>query len=146
MAWVPYDLYKKALLDPTLAAIDHNSSVFRIMLLDNGHSLGRATHDFVDDVVADEVTGTNYARIELTSPTVSGPVANVITWDATEPATPHWATSGAGFSDARYAILFAFITDDASSPLIAYHDFTTDKGNVTGDLSIQLDALGIATL
>ena len=45
MAWVPYDLYKKALLDPSLATIDHNGSTFRIMLLDNTHTLGRATHD-----------------------------------------------------------------------------------------------------
>lgn len=145
MAWVPYDLYKKALLNQS-STFDHDGDTFKIMLLDNGHALNRAAHDFVSDVVADEVTGTNYARLTLTSPAVTGPVANVITWDATEPATPHWAQSGTGFTDARYAVLFKFVTVDADSPIIAYHDFVTDKGNVTGDLSIELDALGIATL
>lgn len=145
MAWVPYDKYKQTLLDQTYGTVDHNADTFKIMLLTNAYTPDRTNHVYVSDVSINEVSGTNYARITLTSPTVTV-ASNTVTWDATEPATPHWAQSASGFSNARYAVLFKQGTADTDSLLIAYHDFTTDKGNTTGDLSIELDAAGIATL
>lgn len=146
MAWIQYDHYQESLMNQ-VAAVDHDDAgdVVKIALLDNTHTLDRALHDFWDDVSADEVTGTNYTAggNEVASKTVTT-TSNVTKWDANDPAT--WAQSGAGFSDARYAVLYHDTGTPATSPLIAYHDFVTDKGNVDGDLTIQLDAAGIATI
>ncbi len=127
--------------------IDHDDAgtTVKIALLTATHTPARATQDFWDDVSANEVTGTNYTAggNEVATKTVTT-AANVTKWDAADPAT--WAQSGTGFATARYAILYKDTGTPATSPIIAYHDFGSAKGNVDGDLTIQLDAAGIATI
>jgi len=146
MAWQAYDNYKLKLFNQ-VDAIDHDDAgtTIKIALLTNVHTIDLVNDDFWADVVAEEVSGTNYTTLgNVISTKTLGVAGNVITWDADDPAT--WAQSGAGFSNARYAVLFKDTGVAATSPLIAIHDFTTDQGNVAGDLTIQLDALGILTL
>ena len=68
--------------------------------------------------------------------------AGTVTFDA---ADATWPQSAAGFSNARKAILYKDTGTASTSPLIAYADFGADKGNVTGDLTLQMDAAGIIT-
>ncbi len=145
MAWVAYDYYLKKLLTQD-DAIDHDAAgtTIKIMLATNTYTPDRAAHDFKDDVT-NEVSGTNYTAggnaIANKTVTVAG---NVVKWDADDPAT--WSQSGSGFSNARKAIMYKDTGTPGTSPLIAYYDFGSDKGNVSGDLTLQLDAAGIATL
>ena len=151
MAWVFYDAYVKNLLTGEKTAfVDHDADTFKIAFVTNTYVPNRAADIYFDDSgandpVDEEVTGTNYTQggnaVANPAVTVAG---NVITWDAEDPTT--WSQSVAGFSTARYAILYKDSGTDTTANLIAYHDFTTDKGNVAGDLSIQLDATGIYTI
>jgi hypothetical protein len=151
MAWVPYDAYLKNLMTgESTTWIDHDTDTIKIALVTNTYVPSRSADVYFDDSGAndpidEEVTGTNYTQggNACASPTVTV-AGNVITFDADDPAT--WSQSGAGFSDARYAILYKDTGTDTTSNLIAYHDFTTDQGNVSGDFTITLDATGISTL
>ncbi|MGB8275371.1 MAG: hypothetical protein WCF16_08915, partial [Alphaproteobacteria bacterium] len=56
-----------------------------------------------------------------------------------------WLQSATGFSNARKAVLYKDTGVATTSRLIAYADFAADKGNVAGDLTLQMDAAGIIT-
>ena len=150
MAWVFYDAYVENLYTGEHTAfIDHEGDTIKIAFVTNTYVPSRSADVYFDDSgandpVDEEVSGTNYTQggNEVANPdiTVAG---NVITFDADDPAT--WSQSGAGFADARYAILYKDSGVDTTANLIAYHNLGSDKGNVAGDLSIQLDATGIST-
>jgi hypothetical protein len=141
--WNIYDQVRDFLLDPTTAAI---TGTFKCALVTAGYTVDQNLHDFWDDASADEVSGTNYtaggnAAASITV-TLSG--AGVVTFDASDPAT--WLSSGAGFTNARRAILYWDTGVSTTSRLLAYSDdFGTDRGNSTGDFSIAFDAAGIYT-
>jgi len=145
MAWIPYDSYLKGMKTGEFTAfVDHDGDDFYIMLVTNSYVPDRAAHQYQSDLT-NEVTGTNYTAggniCANPAVTVSG---NVITWDASDPAT--WAQSASGFSNARYAILVKHTGTAATSNLIAYNNFGSDQGNVAGDFAIELAADGISTL
>ncbi len=145
MAWVPYDSYLEGMMDGSYTAfVDHDADTFKISLHTVTYSPNRATHQYHSDLT-NEVSGTNYTAggNACASPTVTV-AANVVTWDANDPAT--WSQSGAGFNDARIAVLYKDSGVSGTSNLVAYNDFGSSKGNVDGDLTVQLDTDGIATL
>lgn len=146
MAWIPFDSYLKGMKSGEFTAfVDHDGDTFKIALITDTQAPVRATHDYWDDLVANEVSGTNYTAggnaCANPAVTVAG---NVVTWDADDPAA--WAQDAAGFDDARYAILMKSTGTNGTSNLVAYHDFGANKGNVAGDLTVQLAADGISTL
>jgi len=147
MAWTQYDSFQESLFSQANAIdLDDNlTTTVKVALLTNAYIPDRATHQFWSDVSVSEVTGTNYAAggNEAGTKTVSTTI-NVTTFDANDPAA--WIQSGTGFSNARYAILYKDTGTPTTSPLIAYHDFGSDVGNVAGDLTVQFDAAGIATI
>ena len=69
-------------------------------------------------------------------------VSGTTTFDA---ADVLWLQNAAGFSTARYAIVYKATGVDNTSTLIGIIDFVTNQGNVTGDLTIVFSAAGIAT-
>jgi len=145
VAWVVYDSYLKGMLSGEFTAfVDHDLDTFKIAMATVTYTPNRATHDYFNDVT-NEVTGTNYTAggNACANPAVTVS-ANVIKFDADDPAT--WSQSGSGFSDARIAVLYKATGTAATSNLIAYNDFGASKGNVDGDFTIELDAAGIATL
>ncbi len=93
--------------------------------------------------VTNEVTGTGYTAggTVLGSPTVID-TAGTIAFDA---ADTTWTQNAAGFSNARYAIIYKDTGTPATSTLICWIDFVTDKGNTTGDLILQWNTSGIVT-
>ena len=146
MAWVPYDSYLKNMMTGEFTAfIDHDADTFKIALVTSSYTPDRATHDYWDDVSTNEVSGTGYTAggNETANPAVTVS-SNTVKFDADDPAT--WSQDASGFSNARYAILYKSTGTASTSNLLAYHDFSTDQGNTTGDFSITLDAAGIATL
>jgi len=124
---------------------DTATYTFKVALVTSVYSPTTGTDDFWDDVSANEVSGTGYTAggNAIASPAVTL-AGGTIKFDATDPST--WSQSGAGFANARRAIVYADSGTAATSRLICYSDdFGTDKGNVAGDLTISISATGIFT-
>lgn len=138
--WNLYDNFRKKQLSGS-GGVNLTSLTVKCMLVTGSYTPNQNTHDFRDDLGATEVSGTNYTAGGNTcsTPTVSLDGAGKVLVDANDPAT--WAQSGAGFSNARRAVLYIARGGAASADeLIAYSDdFGADKGNVAGDFSIQFD-------
>ena len=101
------------------------------------------THDFFNDVT-NEVSGTNYTAggATLGSPTLTES-SGTVKFDASDVT---WAQNAAGFADARYAVIYKSTGVASTSPLIGYIDFASDKGNVSGDLTLVWGVSGIFTV
>ena len=131
-----YNIAAKKMIDGNFnwASLD-----VRLLLVDSGYTYDK-DHDFVADVAANELSGTGYARKTLTGEATSqDDVNNRAEGDANDPT---WTAINAGTAAA--AILFAFVTNDADSWLIAHIDtggfpITTNGG----DLTIQFNAEGV---
>lgn len=145
MAWAVYPKNKEAMLDTSLGyAVDFEGDDIRLILLTSVFAYN-AAHDYVDDIVANEVSGTNYARKVLASETVVLASATV-TFDAADSGLTY-SQSSAGFSDARTAVLYKHAgSSDSANALIAYNTFSANQNNVSGDLTLQFSASGIFTL
>ena len=141
--WIFFDSFKTNTINGT-EFIDFDTDAIKVALVTSTLAPDIDVHNFWDDLVANEVSGTNYTTrgTALTSRTINE-AGGVVTFDA---ADITWTQSGAGFSTARYSILYKDTTVNATSPLVAYLDFTSDKGNVSGDLILQMDAAGLFTL
>lgn len=147
MAWVLYGKYKENLFTQAnpVDFDDNATTTAKVALVTASYIPNVDTHDFWNDVSVNEVSGTGYTAggNAVGNKSVSTPSSGVVTIDADDPAT--WAQNAAGFTTARYAILYKDTGNTATSPLIAYYDMTSDRGNVSGDFAIALDAAGIFT-
>lgn len=122
--------------------IDFDTDTIKGMLVTNTY-VPSATAHATKASITNEVTGTGYTAggATLASPTVVDS-AGTITFDA---ADITWAQNAAGFSNARYMVIYKDTGTAATSTLVGYIDFGADKGNVAGDLIIQFNASGIFT-
>lgn len=99
---------------------DFTSDTFKLMLLSDAHTPAVDTHVFVTDVVAEEITGTEYTAggYALTSPTW--------TYESDSRtgtlAVADLAVTGATFS-ARFAVVYQDTGVAGTSRLIAIIDF-----------------------
>jgi hypothetical protein len=124
--------------------IDFNSDTIKVALLDNGHTPAQDTHNYFDDVVADEVSGTGYtaggATLANAAFTYTGGT-NVFKLDGDDVS---WAASTI---TARYAVIYdSTPASDATRPLIGYVDFGADVSSSAGTFTITWAAAGIATI
>ena len=144
MAWVPYDNGKLIQYSGSADAIDFATAgdTLKISLHTVTYVPARATHDFFNDVT-NEVTGTNYTAggVTLASKTLAVS-ANVLTFDA---ADVTWSQNAGGFANARIAVLYKDTGTPSTSPLVAFYDLGSDKGNVAGDLVLGTPS-GIFTI
>ena len=138
MAWKPFDNFMLKQWDGN--AIDMNvASALKIAMLTVAYVPNQATDALFSAIVANEISGTNYTA----GGTVLGNntivlAAGIVTFDGDDMT---FAQSGSGFTNARIAVVY----EVSSSKLIAFADFGADKGNVTGDLVLEMDAAGILT-
>lgn len=136
--------YGSAFISAFNKEIDFNTDTIKVALLTSSYTPDQDAHNYFDDVVANEVTGTGYTAggATLTSPTMTyNGTTNVFTLDA---ADTTWASSTI---TARYAVIYdATPGTNATRPLIAYVDFGENVSSSSGTLSIAWDAAGIATV
>lgn len=88
-----------------------------------------------------EVSGTNYTAGGIDISTSQSVALATGTVKYTTSVTIKWLQNAAGFSNARYAVLY----DSVSNKLVAWGDLGANVGNVSGDLQITIDANGIFT-
>lgn len=122
--------------------IDFDTDTIKVMLVTNSY-VPSATGHATKTSITNEVSGTGYTAggATLTSVTLNES-AGTTTFSA---ANVTWTHNAAGFSNARYAIIYKDTGTAATSTLIGYIDFGADKGNVAGDLVLQWNGSGIFT-
>ena len=139
-----YDQYRKNSANG--GALDIDAATLKMMVVTGAYTLDQNLHDFVDDVIANEVSGTGYTARgnACISGTVTIDVAGLVTVDCADPAT--WAQNAGGFSNGRRTILYDDTGVNATSILVGYSDdFGSDKGNVDGDFTVTINVAGIYT-
>jgi len=141
MAWVLYD--NMILLQHNGGAIDFDTDTINCMLVTSAYTPNKATHDYRDDLGATEVSGSGYSAggAALAAKSVALSTA-VVTFDAGDVT---WSQDAGGFADAKYAVLYKSTASTATDGLIAYADIGSSKGNVSGDLTLEMSASGIFT-
>lgn len=121
--------------------IDWDSDTIKVALLTNAYTPNQDGHDYFDDVVANQVTGTGYTSGGNTLANKTNTYnssTNVIVLDADDTT---WASSTI---TARYAVIYdATPATDATRPLIGYVDFGSDQSSSNGNFTITWDSTGI---
>jgi hypothetical protein len=137
-------LYGSFLLKALNKEIDWDTDTIKVALLTSSYTPNQDTHDYFDDVVANEVSGTAYTAggNTLASKTITYDGAtNKVVLDA---ADTTWASSTI---TARYAVVYdASPASDATRPLIGYVDFGSDQSSSSGNFTITWDATGIVVI
>lgn len=137
-------MYGQFLLKALNKEVDWDSDTIKVALVSSAYTPNQDSHDYWDDVVANEVTGTGYTSggAALASKTATYDSAtNVIILDAADSV---WASSTI---TARYAVVY----DDsgatnAQKALVGYVDFGSDQSSTNGNFTVTWDATGIARI
>lgn len=137
-------LYGQFLSQALNKEIDWDTDTIKVALLTNSYTPDQDAHNYFDDVVANEVTGTGYTAggLTLSNKTNSyNSATNVITLDADD------ATWSSSTITARYAVVYdASPATNATRPLIGYVDFGSDQSSSNGNFTITWDATGIVRI
>jgi hypothetical protein len=139
-----YDKYKESLIDSTYTPVNFSSDTIKIGLCTSSYTPG-ASDTMWSTPASFEVSGTNYsAGGATTTATVTGTGTATIT---VKLSNITWSQSVSGFSNALTMVLYKSTGTSSTSPLIAYYNFGSAVGNVSGDLTITFDGtLGAFTL
>lgn len=120
--------------------VDWVDDTVRVMLVENTYTPDQDAHDYIDDVRADEASGTGYtedgAEIGSRTLTYTG-ATNILKLDG---ADTSWASSEI---TARYAVIYVDTGTDSTSPLLGYVDFGEDVTSSGGTFLITWSGDGI---
>jgi hypothetical protein len=137
-------LYGQFLSQALNKEIDWDTDTIKVALLTNSYTPDQDAHNYLDDVVANEVSGTGYTAggNTLANKTNSyNSSTNVIVLDADDTT---WSSSTI---TARYAVIYdASPATNATRPLIGYVDFGSDQSSSNGNFTITWDATGIVRI
>jgi hypothetical protein len=126
------------LLNGNAPDLDDAGTVVRVMLVET-HTPDIDTHDFVDDVRADEVSGTGYTTDgeEITTKAVTQDnTDDEGVWDGDD---VQW--TGLDVGTPSHGIIYVDTGTDSTSLLIAYIELGVASNG--GDYTIQFDTEGI---
>lgn len=129
--------YKKHLLQGN---IDFDNDTIKVMLLDENHTTDIDAQEYIDDVSANEVSGTGYSAGGATL--ANGAVSQDNTNDRAkfDADDTVWTTSTI---DAQYAVLYKDTGTPATSPIVGIVDFGELLSSTAADFSILWHANGI---
>jgi hypothetical protein len=141
---MPSKLYGQFLAKSLNKEVDFDSDTIKVGLVSSSYTPNQDTHDYWDDVVSYEVSGTGYTTggATLASKTVTYDSANnVIVLDA---ADVTWSSSTI---TARYAVVYNDSgATNAAKALIGYVDFGSDQSSTNGNFTITWDSTGIVRI
>ena len=123
--------------------IDLDTDTIKVMLLDDNHSQDQDAHEFIDDVSANEVSGTGYSAggAALANKAVTQDnTDNEGVFDADDLT---WSSSSI---TARYAAIYKDTGTPGTSPILAILDFGEDKTSTSGNFTIQWADEGILNI
>ena len=113
------------------------------MLLDSSHSQDIDDYEFIDDVSANEVSGTGYTSGGAALASKAVTVDDTDDEGVFDAADTTWSTSTI---TARYAVLYKDTGTPSTSPIICIIDFGSDKSSSAGNFTISWNAEGILNL
>jgi hypothetical protein len=133
---------EKMMID-TLGLSVESETALKVAMITDSATPDFTTHDFWNDLEANEVTGTGYTAggnlLTGTEVTLAG---GVLTYDAADPAWPSStisnAMAGVGYFDRG--------GPTTADELLFLLDFVTAAGSSGGTFTIQLNPAGIYTL
>jgi hypothetical protein len=141
---MPSKLYGQFLSQALNKEIDWDTDTIKVALLTNGYTPDQDAHNYLDDVIANEVSGTGYTAGGNTlanKTNAYNSATNVIVLDADDTT---WSSSTI---TARYAVVYdATPATNATRPLIGYVDFGSDQSSSNGNFTITWDATGIVRI
>lgn len=135
MATATLQVFGNYLLNTFKGDIDHDTAAFKCMLLATAASPNMDTHDFLDDLVANEVTGTNW-------PAGGQPVTITLTLDAASNelrfAVSDISVNTVTLSDGKHFLIYNSTPgSNATRHLVAYGTFDTALAPSAGTLNID---------
>ena len=137
-------LYGQFLQQALIKDIDWDTDTNKVALLTNSYTPDQDAHNYLDDVIANEVSGTGYTTGGNTlanKTNTYNSATNVIVLDADDTT---WSSSTI---TARYAVVYdATPATNATKPLIGYVDFGSDQSSSNGNFTITWDATGIVRI
>ena len=137
-----YGLALKNLMDGS-TTFDWDTDTIKVALLSSAYTPNQDTHDFFDDVSANEITGTGYSSggFTLSSCAVSyDSASNEIRLDAADiVANPATFT-------ARYAVVYKDTGTASTSPLLGLIDFGADESPASASFTISWSSSGVLKL
>lgn len=142
MATVIYNSFKGAELNGGIDWADNATTTIKAMLVTVGYTADIDAHTHADDIT-NEVVGTGYVaggKAFIGRTIAVDNVSDLATYDGDNLT---WSTSTI---TARGLVLYKDTGTPATSPLIGYFDFTTDKISVIGDFVVNWNANGIFTV
>ena len=138
---MPSKLYGQFIQQSFNKEIDWDSDTIKVALLTNTYTPDQDGHNYFDDFVSFEVTGTGYTSGGATlanKTNTYNSATNVIVLDADDVT---WASSTI---TARYAVIYdATPATNATRPLVGYVDFGSDQSSSNGNFTITWDSTGI---
>ena len=139
MADLKYNAGKVALIN---GGIDLDTDTIKLALVTSSYTPDIDLHeDFAD--ITNEVVGTGYVAGGQALTTKSVVVDNTNDLAKFDADDVTWGTSTI---TARAGILYKDTGTPATSTLIAYFDFVSDKSSSAGDFTVSWDSNGILTL
>lgn len=136
MADVIYNAFKKNIANGT---IDLDTDTIKVMLVTSAYTPDQDAHEFKSEVT-NEISGTGYVAggQALSNKAVSQDnINNKSIFDADD------VTWTASTITARGAVLYKDTGNPATSPLICYMDFGSDRSSSNGDFTLQFNTAGI---
>jgi hypothetical protein len=130
---------EKQLIDTSGESLEAEDN--KVWLISDSATPNFDTHDFRNDLVANEVTGTNWAAggVALTGTEVTLS-SGVATFDATDVSV-----ASTTITSAMASVLSFNVGSDATDQLVCLHDFVTAVSTVNGTFAIQWNASGLVT-
>lgn len=134
-------LYGQAISKMANKEIDWDSDDIRVALVTSSYTPDQDTHDYWNDVVANEASGTGYTANGQALTTKTNGYnggTNKIKLDADDTSWPSTTIT------ARYAVIYDRTpASDSTRPLLGYVDFGQDMTSSNGTFQITWDANGI---
>ena len=139
MASVVYNSLKKLLLDKS---IDFTNDTIKIALVTSSYTPNIDTHDFFNDIT-NEVSGTGYTAGGATLASKATSVDTTDDEGVFDAADVTWSSSTI---TARGAVVYKDTGNAATSPLMCYIDFGSDKVSSAGDFTIAFNSEGLLNI
>lgn len=137
-----YGLTQEKFLIDTVGVSVESETLVKLGLVTDSYTHNYDTHDFYDDVNANEVSGTGYSAggqvITTTEVTVGSPAAGQLKYDAADSA---WA--GSTITSAMAAVAYLEAGTAAQDMLLCLLDFVTAVSTSAGTLTVQFAANGL---
>jgi len=135
-------IYGLSLVSAYNAEIDLDTNTIKTALTTSSYTPDQDTHQYFNQVT-NEITGTGYtaggATLGSKSVGYTG-ATNVFKFDAADSA---WTTSTL---TARTAVIYKDTGSAATSPLITYHQESSDVSTTVGTFTVQHGSAGIFTI